>query len=154
MNMKMKRGTVLVLVCGFCFMCSSSAVCAEAVQGRLERLGPNGISPAPYILVTLKSSQTGKYHKPVQTETNGMYYFDDIAPGDYSLEIWPQGAPPVNPFVLPSVSGSRSPPTLNPYSSIGSNLRNRPKGAHLRGPIPSMSGAAIPCRLMPESGSF
>jgi hypothetical protein len=91
MKMNMKKGVVCVLVVGICFMGLSLPVGAETLQGRLEHLGPKGISPAPYILVTLKSSQTGKYQKPVQTETNGMYYFDDIAPGDYSLEIWPQG---------------------------------------------------------------
>lgn len=56
---------------------------AAVVRGRLVRQG----QPASGIPVTVYSP-SAKRTIPVRTDASGAYYIPNIAPGDYTLEIW------------------------------------------------------------------
>jgi len=60
---------------------------SQTVRGRLDREGPYGFYPAAYVQVTLYAPDRGR-SLPVYTDVDGMYYFHDVPPGDYILEIW------------------------------------------------------------------
>lgn len=89
--MKTEKRMNLLLMLVIIVLFWTSPLFSEILRGKLERLGPHGISPAPYILVALKSSLTGRQFQPQHTETNGMYFFNDVTAGGYILKIWPQG---------------------------------------------------------------
>lgn len=74
---------ILVLVASFNY--------AETARGRLDKYGPDGISSAPHVPVTLYSRKTEQRSEPVYTGSDGMYWFDNLEPGEYILEIWSQG---------------------------------------------------------------
>ena len=66
------------------------------VRGRLDRPGgPQGVYPAANQMVRLISPTRGA-SAPVTTGADGMYYFYNIPPGQYSLEIMGQGTVQVN----------------------------------------------------------
>lgn len=68
----------------------TSSVYSATLQGRLDKFGPLGIVPAPFISVTLYS-EINNQNITVNSGSNGMYYFDDIEPGNYILKIWVKG---------------------------------------------------------------
>lgn len=55
-------------------------------RGRIDRLGPGGVYPAPRVRVTLFSPTMGP-SSPAYTNIDGMYYFYNVPPGDYDLQI-------------------------------------------------------------------
>jgi len=72
----------------------ATSVSAQTVRGRLNRQGPAGLSPAPYVKVTLYAPNIGR-SSPIYTGIDGMYYFYNVPPGDYILEIWGYGDRPI-----------------------------------------------------------
>jgi hypothetical protein len=66
------------------------------VEGRLNYRGSSGaISPAPHIQVNLVES-VQKSSSSTFTGFDGMYYFFNVPPGQYSLEIRASGNKPLN----------------------------------------------------------
>ena len=64
---------------------------AQTVTGRvLEQAGLTDQNPAAFVPVTLKSETLG-IKGPVSTGRWGEFYFYDVEPGDYTLEIWVSG---------------------------------------------------------------
>lgn len=61
----------------------------STVRGRVDRENNSGKYPAPYVRVTIRGADSPR-EKPLQTytEKDGMYYFRELQPGDYVLEIW------------------------------------------------------------------
>lgn len=86
--MKVKSSAFLLLAITLFFVTASAY--AGTVRGRLDRQGPYGIYPTPYVPVTLYSPFYGRT-SPAYTGTDGMYYIYNVPPGDYTLEIWIQG---------------------------------------------------------------
>lgn len=61
---------------------------AATVRGRLDRRDGYGRNyAAAYVSVTLFNSQLGR-SAPAYTGSDGMYYFYNVPPGFYTLEIW------------------------------------------------------------------
>ncbi len=58
------------------------------VRGKLERKGNTGNYPAAYVRVTLAPSNAKSDINSVYTGSDGMYYFRNVPPGTYVLEIW------------------------------------------------------------------
>ena len=72
-----------IIITGFAY--------AGTVRGRLDRQGPYGIHPVPYMAVTLYSSTSRRRTSPAYTGADGMYYLYNIPYGGYTLEIWIKG---------------------------------------------------------------
>lgn len=69
---------------------AASVVSAQTVTGRvLETGGTASQHPAAHVTVTLASGQ-GRT-SPAFTDQEGRYYFHDIEPGSYTLEVWVLG---------------------------------------------------------------
>jgi hypothetical protein len=79
------------------FFFSISNICATTIQGRLDRFGQLGISPAYPVTLTLNSFDTGTILKTVTTGSDGIYFFEDCPIGSYILKVWPKG-PNDNPL--------------------------------------------------------
>lgn len=62
---------------------------SQIVRGRIDRSGPygSGTYPAAYVPVTLRARGSMQRSLPVYTGVDGMYYFYNVKPGDYILEI-------------------------------------------------------------------
>ena len=58
------------------------------VRGKLERKGNSVNYPAAYVRVTLAPSNAKSDITSVYTGSDGMYYFRNVPPGTYVLEIW------------------------------------------------------------------
>lgn len=58
------------------------------VRGLVERQGRSSRDPATYIKVTLTAAASKSQRYTVYTDGKGMYYFQDVPPGTYNLEIW------------------------------------------------------------------
>src|SRR5215471_7729339 len=68
-------------------ICSASAG-GVMVRGRLDRQDPRGVTyPANSVVVTLNNPQLGRSPR-VYSGNDGMYYFYNVPPGHYTLEIW------------------------------------------------------------------
>ncbi len=67
---------------------------AQNVRGMLIRQG----YAAPNVAVTLLAPHTGR-SSPAYTGANGMYYFYNVLPGNYTLEIWGYGNIPTTYFI-------------------------------------------------------
>lgn len=80
---------LLLLTITLCLV--TSFVYAGRVRGKLDRYGPRGITPAPFVPVTLLSRDTDQRLEPVYTGSDGMYCFENVEAGNYILEIWSQG---------------------------------------------------------------
>jgi hypothetical protein len=87
-----------MLLCGLVMVLAMGSAHAElvprvaTVRGRL--IHRNG-APAAGITVTI-SDQRGVRSAPAHTSPAGMYYLQNIAPGQDFLEIWPsQGSKPL-----------------------------------------------------------
>jgi len=72
-------------------LCLPGAIEAATVRGKIER---NAGYPVPYMKVTLKGPKGES--NPVYTGSDGMYYFKNIAAGEYTLEIWNQKKAPTS----------------------------------------------------------
>ncbi len=70
---------------------STSIIYSATLQGKLNRFGSNGILPASFVSVTLHSIPDKKILRTVNSGSDGMYYFNNIVPGDYILKIWVRG---------------------------------------------------------------
>jgi hypothetical protein len=66
---------------------SAVAVQAATVRGRLDRVTRHGIYPAAFVRVTLNSRHLGR-SSPAYTNARGFYYFYNIPPGGFLLEVW------------------------------------------------------------------
>ena len=89
----------------------SASAQAASVRGRLDRRSNNGSAyPAAYVAVTLYRSDLGR-SAPVYTGTDGMYYFNNVRPGDYYLEVWLYPSrPPVTYLIRVNDPGTNIPP--------------------------------------------
>ena len=106
---KLAGGAILLLL--FIIAAPLPSV-AATVRGRLDRVDGYGRHyPAPYIAVTLKS-QTGNRTSPAHTDVQGMYYFNNIPRGKYSLEVWLSKDPKAPPKVFNIVVATE------PYTDI------------------------------------
>jgi len=77
----------------------STAGFAATVRGRLDRVYPNGTHyPATGVAVTLFSQASGRT-APSYAGPDGLYYFYNVRPGSYYLEVWTSqgGTPTVYP---------------------------------------------------------
>ena len=91
--MKTKNLLLRMALCGLFLVLAAGLAHAATVRGRLNH--QNGY-PAGGIAVTLLNAQGGRF-SPAYTGGDGMYYFFNIRPGVYNLEVWiyPGGAPAV-----------------------------------------------------------
>jgi len=80
---------LLIIVLGLALL--SSTGWAGALQGKLEKFGLLGISPADFIPVTLHDSVGGKTLQAASSGSDGIYVFDNCQPGTYILKVWPLG---------------------------------------------------------------
>ena len=85
---------VLLLLLVVTLLVVTISAYAQTVRGRLDRQGPSGLRPAPYVRVTLYTPDIGRSSR-VYTGTNGMYYFYNVPLGNYTLEIWGYGDNPI-----------------------------------------------------------
>lgn len=60
---------------------------AQTVHGRVFRQTPSGSYPVPYVRLTLFAQGRGR-SAPVYSASDGNYYFHNIPPGEYILEVW------------------------------------------------------------------
>lgn len=81
------RGAIsLVLV--LTLVTATVSAYAATVRGRLDRRDGYGRTyAAAYVNVTLFNSQLGR-SAPAYTGTDGMYYFYNVPPGYYTLQLW------------------------------------------------------------------
>lgn len=86
---KVKSALFFLFIINFIFI--SSLAYATTVRGRLDRFGLLGIAPASDIQVTLYSRVTKESLGPSSTGSDGMYYFHNVTPGVYVIEIGFQG---------------------------------------------------------------
>ena len=91
MRMKIR---VLALVAAL--SCAVVVSAASTVRGRIVRKGASGQYPAVGITVSVNAnnSKVGR-SALVYTGSDGMYYFSNVPPGDYQLEIWISKQKPV-----------------------------------------------------------
>jgi hypothetical protein len=79
-------GMILLVFAGIAY--------AATLRGRIVRVYPNGVGPAPGIAVTVYNPAFGR-SAPAYTDLNGMYYLA-LPANAYYLEIWGRpGAPPL-----------------------------------------------------------
>jgi hypothetical protein len=81
-----RKFLVLILAVAALLFVTDSAY-SQTVRGRLDREGRYGYYPVAYVQVTLNAPDMGR-SLPIYTDIDGMYYFHDVPPGDYILEIW------------------------------------------------------------------
>lgn len=96
----MKIKSTLLILFAMILLAATTFAYSGTVRGRLERQGPYGIYPVPYVPLTLYSSAMGR-SSPAYTGPDGMYYFYNVQSGKYNLEIWIQdfGYPPIIYFI-------------------------------------------------------
>jgi hypothetical protein len=89
----MKKRTNLMIVFSIIILLffSTSIIYSANLQGKFNRFGPLGILPASFVPVTLHPIPDKKVLKTVYSGSDGMYYFNNIVPGDYILKIWVKG---------------------------------------------------------------
>lgn len=64
---------------------------AATVVGQIYReQGLTNLFPAAHLTVTLNAADGGRL-PPVSTGRWGQFFFEGVAPGDYTLEIWVGG---------------------------------------------------------------
>ncbi len=72
-------------------LCASAAT----VRGKLLQTVANRQIPAGGVSVTLLDGQN-KRSFAVQSDASGMYFFQNVSPGNYTLQIWRKpGGPPI-----------------------------------------------------------
>jgi hypothetical protein len=98
----MKRLILIGAIISFCFILPQLAVAQAMVRGRLLRFGPAGLYPAANVAVSIGTGP------PTLTGYDGMYYFYNVYPGTYPLNIWYGGATPLQFAIF----------VHNPYTDI------------------------------------
>jgi hypothetical protein len=71
-------------------LCFTADAYSQIVRGRIDHQGPKGLYTASNVMVTI-GLRTGWRSLPAYTGVDGMYYFYNVQPGDYILEIWGPG---------------------------------------------------------------
>jgi Carboxypeptidase regulatory-like domain len=71
------------------------------VRGRVDRQGDSKSYPAAYVSVSLRGVQS------VYTGGDGMYYIQDVMPGDYKLEILDPGGRAIRSFAIHVPAGQQ-----------------------------------------------
>ncbi|HEX8844150.1 MAG TPA: carboxypeptidase-like regulatory domain-containing protein [Pyrinomonadaceae bacterium] len=77
------------------------------VRGKVERKAKSSKYPAPNVRLTLAVRSTKVRSAPVYTDDDGMYYFRNVTPGQYILEIWGSEKNPIQRFYI-EVSDSKN----------------------------------------------
>jgi hypothetical protein len=86
-----KNKVTLIAIFTILLLSVTSAVYGATLQGRLDRFGLYGISPASFVPVSLCSDVDEKILRTVSSGSDGMYYFNNVKPGDYILKVWVKG---------------------------------------------------------------
>jgi hypothetical protein len=73
----------------FSFILAQHAFAQVTVRGRLVRVGPVGAYPAINVAVSIGTGP------PTVTGFDGMYYFYNVFPGSYPLNVWLGGPTPM-----------------------------------------------------------
>jgi|GEM_PF-785078 len=89
--MKKRTNFIIVFTIIILLFFFTSIVYSATLQGKLNRFGSHGILPASFVPVTLHSIPDKKILRTVISGSDGMYYFNNIVPGDYILKIWVMG---------------------------------------------------------------
>jgi hypothetical protein len=79
-------------------LCFTANAYSQIVRGRIDRQGPKGVYTASNVMVTI--GRTGWRSLPAYTGVDGMYYFYNVQPGDYILEIWGPGNKPIQGYSI------------------------------------------------------
>ena len=77
----------IVFLLGIMILVIADPADAATVRGRVFRQAPSGSYPAPYVKLTLYAQGRGR-SAPVYSGGDGTYYFYNISPGQYTLEVW------------------------------------------------------------------
>ena len=67
---------------------SAQVTTSSTVRGRIDRQGPSGTNPAPYIRITLYQENTTNKLPTTYTGSDGLYYVRGVSPGTYILQVW------------------------------------------------------------------
>lgn len=86
---KMKINFIVVLMVLILHL--SSLIHSAALQGKLEKFGSLGILSAQFVPVTLNPSGDDTIIRTINTDSDGMFYFDECQPGIYILKVWCRG---------------------------------------------------------------
>jgi len=78
---RFRRRSMLMTMCSVLLLKSTVAL-AQTVRGRIVRNGQFGHYPVAGIQVTLDRRVAAV------TGSDGMYYFGNVPPGRYTLEVW------------------------------------------------------------------
>jgi hypothetical protein len=71
---------------------ASQALDAATIRGRLQRVLPNGAwVPIGGVTVTVFSQAIGRSLPAISQLQDGMYYLNNVPPGNYNLEVWIRG---------------------------------------------------------------
>lgn len=73
---------------------------AATVRGQLNRRAGASAAPAAGICITVYKPGGGRSPRAC-SNSQGMYYLPNIAPGDYQLEVWTSQDPRVQPIRYP-----------------------------------------------------
>lgn|SRR5688572_22034532 len=94
----MKSGTATsrrwaqAMLIGFMFalllITGAVAQAQTIVRGKIERQSSPRNYPAPRVRVTLAPANDPSRTETAYTGTDGMYYFENVALGEYVLNIW------------------------------------------------------------------
>jgi hypothetical protein len=105
------RRTIPVL---FLLFVIAAAAQAATVRGRLVRNGYGGVYGVGYVTVTLWNQSRGR-SAPAVTGADGMYYFYNVPPDNYYLQVWLYpGKAPLTYVIRVNDPGTDVPPILLP----------------------------------------
>ncbi|MBZ5505301.1 MAG: carboxypeptidase-like regulatory domain-containing protein [Acidobacteriia bacterium] len=92
----MRFGAILLLV----LLLMTGFASAATVRGQLNRRAGTSAAPAAGICITVYKPAGGRSPRAC-SDSQGMYYLPNIAPGDYQLEVWTSQDPRVQPIRYP-----------------------------------------------------
>jgi len=84
----MRAGILLIIMC--CFFLSTVITNAADLRGRVDGIGEYASSPFPLAKAMIeikRQDNTKSVVASYRTGRDGMYYFRDIQPGQYSLVV-------------------------------------------------------------------
>jgi hypothetical protein len=104
----------IVVLTAFLLLAVATLASAATVRGYVFRQAPNGVSyPAPRVMLTLYSASMGR-SSPAYSGEDGFYYFYNVPPGNYVLEIYQDPRmPPVMRFNVTVVPPDPQHPTTD-----------------------------------------
>lgn len=94
----MRRVLTILALAMMALALDANPVRSQTVRGKIERSGPSGIYPAAHLQVIL-SSRDGRNASRAYTGIDGMYYFYNVPPGQYTLQISTPGGRPTSALV-------------------------------------------------------